>query len=156
MLLGVKVTCSDDKINYLLVMQTSILKDILEDDPQRSKARILIVDDDPDITLTFRIGLERNGFAITVFNDPIKALSSYRAGLYDLLLLDVRMPGMNGFELYREIEKVDNPKVCFITAFVVYYESLAENFPDVRIFCFIRKPIEIGKLVDRINTELNS
>jgi two-component system, OmpR family, response regulator ChvI len=110
------------------MMQTSVLKDIIEDDPRKCKARILIVDDDPDITLTFRIGLEKNGFVVTIFNDPLKALSTFRAGLYDLLLLDVRMPRMNGFELYREIEKVDNPKVCFITAFVVYYESLAENF----------------------------
>ncbi|MGC2684783.1 MAG: response regulator, partial [Candidatus Nitrosopolaris sp.] len=68
----------------------------------------------------------------------------------------VRMPRMNGFELYREIEKVDNPKVCFITAFAVYYESLAENFPKSRVCCFIKKPIKIDKLVDRLNTELNS
>jgi two-component system, OmpR family, response regulator ChvI len=76
--------------------------------------------------------------------------------LYDLLLLEVRMLRMNGFELYGEIEKVDNPKVCFITAFVVYYESLAENFPKARVCCFIKKPIAIDKLVDRINTGLNS
>jgi len=68
--------------------QTSILKGITK----TSKARILVVDDDPDITLTFRIGLEKNGFVVTVFNDPLKALSTFRAGLYDLLLLDVRMP----------------------------------------------------------------
>jgi two-component system, OmpR family, response regulator ChvI len=144
------------KINYLTMMQTSVLKDVIEGDPKKCKPRILIVDDDPDITLTFRIGLEKNGFVVTIFNDPLKALSTFRAGLYDLLLLDVSMPRMNGFELYREIEKVDNPKVCFITAFVVYYESLAENFPKSRVCCFIKKPIEIDKLVERINTELNS
>jgi DNA-binding response OmpR family regulator len=98
------------------MMQTSILKDIIDDDHKRSKARILIVDDDQDVTLTFRIGLEKNGFVVTVFNDPLKALSTFRARLYDLLLLDVRMPRMNGFQLYGEIEKIDNPNVCFITA----------------------------------------
>jgi two-component system, OmpR family, response regulator ChvI len=138
------------------MIQISILKDITKNDRKTSKARILIVDDDPEITLTFRIGLEKNGFVVTVFNDPLKALSTFRAGLYDLLLFDVRMPRMNGFELYREIEKIDNPKVCFITAFVAYYESLAENLPKGRVCCFIKKPIEIDKLVDRINTELIS
>lgn len=128
----------------------------MEDDIRMSRARILIVDDDPDITLTFRLGLERNGFLVDVFNDPLKALSKFSAGLYDLVLLDIRMPKMNGFELYREIEKIDdNLKVCFITAFVVYYESLKEIFPMAKVSCFIKKPIEIDKLVDRMITELN-
>jgi two-component system, OmpR family, response regulator ChvI len=118
--------------------ETSILNDITEDD--RSKARLLIVDDDPDITLTFRVGLEKNGFVVTVFNDPLKALSKFTAGLHDFVLLDVRMPKMNGFELYREIDKIDhNLKLCFMTAFVVYYESLREIFPMANVSCFIKK-----------------
>jgi DNA-binding response OmpR family regulator len=136
-------------------MAHSILKHIIEDDIKR-RARILIVDDDPDITLTFKLGLENYGFAVTVFNDPLKALSKFVARLYDFLLLDVTMPKMNGFELYREIEKIDhNLKVCFMTAFVVYYESLKEIFPTAKVDCFIKKPIEINILVDRINKELN-
>jgi DNA-binding response OmpR family regulator len=136
-------------------MHYSILKQVIEDDI-KSNARILIVDDDPDITLTFKLGLEKNGFAVTVFNDPLKALSKFTAGLYDFVLLDIRMPKMNGFELYREIEKIDdNLKVCYITAFVVYYESLKEIFPAAKICCFIKKPIEIDKLVDKIIVELN-
>jgi two-component system, OmpR family, response regulator ChvI len=106
--------------------------------------------------LTFKLGLETNGFAVTVFNDPLKALSKFTAGLYDFLLLDVRMPKMNGFELFREIEKIDNNvKVCFITAFVVYYESLKEIFPAAKVCCFIKKPIEIQELVDKIMRELS-
>ncbi|MGC1932438.1 MAG: response regulator [Candidatus Nitrosopolaris sp.] len=137
-------------------MQTPILNNIIEDDIKRAMVRILIVDDDPDITLTFRVGLEKNGFVVTVFNDPLKALSKFRAGLYDFVLLDVKMPKMNGFELYREIEKIDDHvKVSFITAFVVYYESLREIFPMAKESCFIKKPIEIDKLVDRIIKELN-
>ncbi|MGC2574756.1 MAG: response regulator, partial [Candidatus Nitrosopolaris sp.] len=120
------------------------------------RKRILIVDDDPDITLTFKLGLEKNGFSVTVFNDPLKALSKFTKGLYDFLLLDVRMPKMNGFELCREIEKIENGlKVCFITAFVVYYESLKEIFPAAKICCFIKKPIQIKELVDRIMRELS-
>jgi two-component system, OmpR family, response regulator ChvI len=118
--------------------------------------KILIVDDDADITLAFKKGLENDGFKVDVFNDPLEALSNFEASKYDLLLLDIRMPKMNGFELYKEMDKIDNNvKVCFITAFEVYYEALREVFPSMEVECFIRKPIEIGNLVKRIKNELN-
>ena len=118
--------------------------------------KILIVDDDSDITLAFKKGLENDGFNVDVFNDPQEALSNFEASKYDLLLLDIRMPKMNGFELYKEMDKIDNHvKVCFITAFEVYYEALREVFPSMEVECFIRKPIEIGSLVKRIKNELN-
>jgi DNA-binding response OmpR family regulator len=119
------------------------------------KKRILLVDDEHDITFSLRIGLENNGFAVDAFNDPQEALSNFRAGLYDLLLIDVKMPKMNGFELYREIEKIDNKaKVCFITAFEVYYKSLRELFPTMNVDCYIKKPITTDELVERIKMEL--
>jgi two-component system, OmpR family, response regulator ChvI len=118
--------------------------------------KILIVDDDTDITLAFKKGLENDGFNVDVFNDPQEALSNFEASKYDLLLLDIRMPKMNGFELYKEMDKIDNDvKVCFITAFEVYYEALRELFPSMEVECFIRKPIEIGNLVKKIKNELN-
>jgi len=118
--------------------------------------KILIVDDDTDITLAFKKGLENDGFNVDVFNDPQEALSNFEASKYDLLLLDIRMPKMNGFELYKEMDKIDNDvKVCFITAFEVYYEALREVFPSMEVECFIRKPIEIGNLVKRIKNELD-
>jgi len=118
--------------------------------------KILIVDDDTDITLAFKKGLENDGFDVDVFNDPQEALSNFEASKYDLLLLDIRMPKMNGFELYKEMNKIDNDvKVCFITAFEVYYEALREVFPSMEVECFIRKPIEIGNLVKRIKNELD-
>ena len=118
--------------------------------------KILIVDDDADITLAFKKGLENDGFKVDVFNDPLEALSNFEASKYDLLLLDIRMPKMNGFELYKEMDKIDNNvKVCFITAFEVYYEALREVFPSMEVECFIRKPIEIGNLVKRIKNELH-
>ena len=90
-----------------------------------------------------------------MFNDPQEALSNFKAGLYDLLLIDVKMPKMNGFELYREMEKIDDKaKVCFITAFEVYYKSLRELFPTVKVDCFIKKPITTDDLVERIMMEL--
>ena len=119
------------------------------------KKRILLVDDEYDIALAFKISLENNGFTVDTFNDPEEALSNFKAGLFDLLLIDVKMPKMNGFELYREIEKIDNKaKVCFITAFEVYYKSLRELFPTMRIDCYIKKPITTDDLVQRIKSEL--
>jgi DNA-binding response OmpR family regulator len=122
-----------------------------------SKGRILIVDDELDITLAFKKGLESNGFLVDIYNDPVVALSDFKPDFYDLLLVDVRMPKMNGFELYQEIEKIDKKaKVCFITAFEVYYQALREIFPTLDVGCFIRKPIEIDDLVKRINAEIDS
>jgi DNA-binding response OmpR family regulator len=119
------------------------------------KKRILLVDDEHDITFAFSIGLEDNGFVVDAFNDPQEALSNFEAGLYDLLLIDIKMPKMNGFELYREIEKIDSkPKVCFITAFEVYYKSLRELFPTVKVDRYIKKPITTDDLVERIKSEL--
>ncbi|MGA7900643.1 MAG: response regulator, partial [Nitrososphaeraceae archaeon] len=62
------------------------------------KNRILLVDDEPDIALAFRIGLEDNGFRVDAFDNPLKALSNFKADLYDLLLLDIKMPKMSGIE----------------------------------------------------------
>ena len=70
--------------------------------------RIMLVDDDVDITTVLKIGLEDNGFTVDTFNDPVEALSNFKAGLHDLLLIDIKMPKMNGYELYQEIKKVDD------------------------------------------------
>lgn len=120
------------------------------------KYRILIVDDDNDVTTTFKAGLLMYGFGVDAFNDPKEALQAFKADTYDLLILDIRMPIMNGFELYRELEKIDNkPKVCFITAFPVYYESLKEFLPTKKMYCFIKKPVEVRELANQLRTELN-
>ena len=118
-------------------------------------AKILIVDDDVDITLTLKFGLQEYGFIVDTFNDPLLALSKFKRDVYHLVLIDIRMPKMNGFELYREIHKIDRKvKVCFITSFVIYYESLREIFPNAKISCFIKKPVEIYKLAQKIRLEL--
>ncbi|MDE1816955.1 MAG: response regulator, partial [Thaumarchaeota archaeon] len=80
--------------------------------------KILVVDDEPDITASLKNGLQRKGFEVDVYNDPTDALSNFRPDVYDLLLIDIRMPKMNGFELYREVKKKSNSvKICFFTAF---------------------------------------
>jgi DNA-binding response OmpR family regulator len=86
--------------------------------------RILIVDDDPDITSLFRIGLEDSGFEVHAYNDPLDALAKFKPHFYDLLLLDITMPKMDGFELCRRILQIDlNVRICFITA------------ADIRMLC---------------------
>src|SRR5919197_4002537 len=125
---------------------------------QNNKKSILLVDDEPDIIEILKVGLGYNGFKVDAFTDPELALSSFKAGVYDLLLLDVRMPKLNGFQLYEQIKKIDNnnnkAKVCYITAYEINYEKIREEFPSLEVSCFIKKPIEIQDLVRRINAEL--
>lgn len=122
------------------------------------KKKILVVDDEPDITFSIKNGLIKNGFEVNTYNDPVSALNDYDVGKYDLLLLDIRMPKMNGFELYREIKKKDNNdiKVCFFTAFEVYHEEFKKIFPNMEVKRFIRKPVTVKELVSHINTELEN
>jgi two-component system, OmpR family, response regulator ChvI len=119
--------------------------------------KILVVDDDPDITNTFTIGLEDTGlFAVEAYNDSVEALSNFQPNLYDFILLDIKMPGMSGFELYDKIKKLDSKvKVCFISAYDPYSDELKEEFLSLKIECFIPKPIQIKELVERIKVELS-
>jgi DNA-binding response OmpR family regulator len=115
----------------------------------------MIVDDDSDTANLFKDYLEEHGYQVESYTNPLNALSSFRPGHYDLLLIDVKMPIMNGFQLYRELKEVDETcKVCFITAFEVYYESLMEFFPNLDVTCFIKKPIAKEELLSRIDGEL--
>jgi DNA-binding response OmpR family regulator len=119
--------------------------------------RVLIVDDEVDIANTFKLALECAGFIADVFDDPVKSLSAYKAGAYDLLLLDIRMPQMSGFELYDKIKEIDgNVNVCFVTAYEEYYDEIKKRFPhSEKIELLIRKPIGIEELVKRVKTRLN-
>jgi two-component system response regulator ChvI len=119
--------------------------------------RILLVDDEPDITLPFSIGLEDNGFEVDTFNDSEMALLNFKDRSYVLALLDIKMPKMNGIELYNELRKINKKlKVCFITAFDVQKEDLntlsALNGNPV----IIRKPIAIADLVNKVKLEIGS
>ena len=85
----------------------------------------------------------------------IVALSNFKPDYYKLILLDVRMPRMNGFELYQEIKKKDIiVKACFVTAYELYFESLKRQFPKLNVGCYIRKPIDMDDLVKRVKKEL--
>ena len=96
--------------------------------------KILLVDDEVDITTVYTLGLQDNGFKVDAFNDSLQALSDFKSGFYDLMLIDYKLPRMNGFELYKEIRKIDDKvKVCFITAFDVDHGEIKKEFQSSRI-----------------------
>ena len=114
-----------------------------------------MVDDEYDVNLTLKLVLEENGFQVNSFTDPLLALENFKgeAAKYELLILDIQMPYMNGFELYRQIKKInDKVKVCFLTAGEMDYEQFGkELFPALDENCYIQKPIENEMLIRRIN-----
>ncbi len=116
--------------------------------------RILIVDDEPDVCEILKKVLEINGFTADSFSDPLLALENFRPRSYDLLLLDIKMPDMDGFRLYQEMKKMDSRvKVCFLTASEMYYERFRkeEDFAALDKDLFLRKPIQNEELIKEIN-----
>jgi DNA-binding response OmpR family regulator len=114
----------------------------------------LIVDDDFDLTSMFKMVLEMNGFEVDAYNDPLSALREFRANSYGMALFDIRMPELNGFELYKKIQEKDNKmKVCFITAFEDYDDEFKQSFPELdESKCFVRKPKAVEDLVKHVAT----
>src|SRR5919198_4064797 len=122
--------------------------------------RILLVDDEPDISLVYRMVLKGEGFKVDSFTDPLLALSNFKPNLYDLAILDIKMPDMNGFELYLEMKKIDTKiKVCFLTASEMFYEEYRKNEvveeEDVTALdkdhLFLLKPLSNQDLLQKIN-----
>jgi DNA-binding response OmpR family regulator len=119
-----------------------------------NRKKILVVDDEVDITLLIKEGLEPKGFYIESYNDSQLALQEFKSGFYDLMLVDIRMPKLNGFEFYQEVRKNDiKVKVCFITAFAISYEEISKTLPPELVTRqnIIHKPIGIKELANKIN-----
>jgi DNA-binding response OmpR family regulator len=124
----------------------------------QGKKKILVVDDETDLTTLFGLVLEYHGFKVYTFNDPREALSNYKPNYYDLVILDIKMPKMDGFELYDEIKKKDHKaKVCFLTASELYYEEFRKKeYCAIDKILFIRKPIENEELINQVNRIISS
>ena len=126
---------------------------------QNIKRRILVVDDQPDITITLKIGLEEDGgFDVDAFTDPEQALSSFKPDLYDLVLVDIKMPKMDGFVFYERLKTVEpDVKVCFLTAGEMYREEIREvKHSTLNKDLFLQKPISTDDLIREINNKINS
>jgi DNA-binding response OmpR family regulator len=115
--------------------------------------RIMVVDDEFDLTLFYKMLLEFHGFRVDTFNDPRKALSSFKPDYYNLVILDIKMPGMDGFELNEELQKIDSKvNVCFLTASELYYKEFRKKeYYALDKELFIRKPVEDEELLKEIS-----
>jgi DNA-binding response OmpR family regulator len=138
---------------------------ITERDKQRFWKKILIIDDEHDITVTFKLGIESSNnshnndskkIKVYPYNDPLVALSEFKPDFYDLLLVDIDLPHLNGFELCEKILEIDiNVRVCFMTSGEINREALREIYPALSLGCFLKKPVTIDYLVKRIKAELD-
>jgi two-component SAPR family response regulator len=141
-----------DGYDYLnsINKQTPISKTL----PAKIK-RVMIVDDSNDVNLTFKIVLSESDRRLRVhsFNDPLVALQEFSPNLYDLIIIDILMPKMNGFELYDKMRELDSKvKICFLTAAseISYEDVIREALPGLETNCFIRKPIANEDLIKQV------
>ena len=122
--------------------------------------KILVIDDEPDLTYTLKNILEDNGFEVDTFNDPILALNNYKVNFYDLVILDIKMPKINGFELYIKIREQDpKAKICFLTAITTFNEDFRKTRlalgKTINEDYFIQKPIKTEDLVKKLTSIMN-
>ena len=122
--------------------------------------KLLLVDDEPDVTYTIKNILEDNGFQVDTFNDPVTTLKSYTSNYYNLVILDIKMPKMDGFELYIKIrEKDPKVKICFFTATAMFTEEIKKALlalgKTINEDYFIQKPVRIEVLIKKITLIMN-
>jgi len=116
-------------------------------------AKLLVVDDDPDIVQVLKMGLVKNGFLVEAFTNPEEALQSFKSNAesYCLLLSDMRMPSLSGIQLSKKVKEINpNVKVVLMTAFEIRDEEFSKVFPSSRVDGFVQKPIGIKDLTDKI------
>ena len=120
-----------------------------------NQRRFLVVDDESSMLLMLKALLAPFGFRVDCYDDPVKALSDFKRAMYDLLILDVKMPQMSGFELYRKLREIDdNVKVCFLTGlddFADYEKYRSEVSPKQDERYFVRKPFSAEDFLERVS-----
>lgn len=119
------------------------------------KARIMLVDDEQDITTVLKAGLEKHGYSVDAFNDPNEALSQFKPRQYQGIILDIRMPEMNGFELGQAIwDKDPAAQITFMTAFEMYRQEADKVLRNFDRYRFVKKPISIKTLAEHVQKRL--
>jgi DNA-binding response OmpR family regulator len=144
-----------NKLNsFRTIRQPNQFKQI--DNIQVKNKRVMLVEDEADIAMAFKIVLESARLTVDSFTDPLTALNNFKSGLYDLIMIDIVLPDMNGFELYSRIKRLDDKvNVCFITASELYYEEIRKKaFPELDTSHFIKKPISNEELISRVKNML--
>jgi DNA-binding response OmpR family regulator len=118
----------------------------------------MLVDDEPDILRVFKNGLEIHGYSVDAYDSPKDALENFEQSKYDRIVLDIRMPEMNGFDLARALwQKDSNAQVCFFSAFEILEEEANKVFKDLNTKCFLKKPMTPTGLIEHIeNHHLNT
>jgi DNA-binding NtrC family response regulator len=124
-----------------------------ENNNTKPLAKLLVVDDDPDIVLVLKMGLLKNRFLVNAFTNPEEALQSFKSNSesYCLMLSDIRMPGLSGMQLARKVKEVNpNVKVVLMTAFEIRDSEFSKVFPSTSVDGFVQKPISIKDLTNKI------
>jgi len=131
---------------------------MIQRQPHQGQKRILVVDDEPDLTRLCSLALKYHGFNVDTFNDSEEVLSNFKPDYYDLVILDIKMPKMDGFELYDELKKKDSDaKICFLTASELYYKEFRKKeYHALAKNLFIRKPIDNEDLLKEVNRIITS
>jgi CheY-like chemotaxis protein len=124
---------------------------------QKSRKRILVVDDEPDTCLSYQIVLEGAGYECKSYTNPVKALQEFRPAFYDLILLDIKMPVLNGYELCKKIIEIDNTtQIIFITALKEYDKLRKQSYPELGSIASIQKPVGNEELIKGVNTVITT
>jgi DNA-binding response OmpR family regulator len=120
-----------------------------------TKVKIMCVDDEPDITSTIQKMLENHGWQVDAFNDPEQALSRFKPKYYDCIIVDIRMPVMNGFQLVKRIwARDETARICFLSAFEIYDEEVKKVFKGFKAHSFLKKPITASELINHIEAQI--
>jgi DNA-binding response OmpR family regulator len=117
-----------------------------------NKIKILVIDDNPDINNLLKIYLESDGCCrVDSYINPIGALYYFKKNVYDLILLDLKMPEVDGLTMFNALKNRDNKAIiCLITANLSYLEQLKGKIPNIENYV-IQKPMLLRNLKDKIN-----
>ena len=128
-----------------------------EEESRTRTCNIIMVDNEPDVNITIKTALEENGdFEVDTFNDAESVLFAFKSDHYDLAILDVRMQGMNGFQLCRKLREIDKTlKICFLTASNLTSLQDIDIINDLGTECFVTKPVNTIDLINRLKVILS-